>query len=112
MKERYPKCPLCNIEFHYKHVDLELPFRCPACDQWLRVAHGYWYVSSGVLAALVIAGIVCFGFGARGATLVFYAVFACAPILFVVVFWKMHFAPPHLEPSSPPSTDVLGLNRQ
>jgi len=112
MRERLPKCPLCKSEFHYRHVDLELPFRCPACDEWLRVAHSYWYAVSGVLAAMLISGFVCFELGARGASLVLYALFVSIPIFFFVVFWKMHFAPPKLEPSIPPlDTNVLGLNR-
>jgi hypothetical protein len=67
---------------------------------------------SGVLAAMLISGFVCFELGARGASLVLYALFVSIPIFFFVVFWKMHFAPPKLEPSIPPlDTNVLGLNR-
>ena len=108
----FPKCPLCKSEFHYKQVDLELPFRCRVCDQWLRVTHSYWYAASGILASMIISGFVCFELGARGAYLVLYAPLLSIPVFFVVVFWRMHFAPPNLEASSPPpDTSVLGLNR-
>jgi uncharacterized C2H2 Zn-finger protein len=112
MKEHFPKCPLCRSEFHYKHVDLESPFRCPTCDKWIRVAHSYWYAVSGLLTAMLISGFVCFELGARGAPLILYALFVWIPIFFLVVFWKMHFSPPKLKPSSPwPEDNGLGLNR-
>ena len=112
MRERFPKCPLCKSEFHYKHVDLEMPFRCPVCDQWLRVAHSHWYAVSTLLATLLVSGFVCFELGARGASLFWSALFVSIPIFFFGVFWKMHFAPPKLIPSSTPlDTNVLGLNR-
>jgi hypothetical protein len=109
---RFPKCRLCKSNFHYKHVDLEMPFRCPLCGQWLRVAHSYWYKLSGALAAMVISGLTCFKVGSRGANLVLYTLLLTIPAMFIVVFWRMHFAPPTLEPSSPPlGTDILGLNK-
>ena len=111
MRERFPKCPLCKSDFHYKHVDLALPFRCPVCNQWLRVANSYWHSVSGMLAAMIVSGLVCYGFGARGANLALYALLLWLPVFFVVVGWKMHFAPPTLKPSgSPLDTNTLGLN--
>ncbi len=56
MRESRPKCPLCRAEFHYKHVDLAVPFRCPVCGQWLCVAHSYWYSVSGMATAMVVSG--------------------------------------------------------
>ena len=108
---RFPKCPLCKSEFHYKHVDLELPFRCPVCDQWLRVTHSYWYTASGIFGSLIMSGLICYEVGARGAYLALYAPFGAVPIFFGVVFWRIHFAPPRLRASNPPGTSVLGLNR-
>src|SRR4029077_4500379 len=48
----------------------------------------------------------------RSTWCLFGLVFASIPIFFFVVFWKMHFAPPKLEPSTTPlDTNVLGLNQ-
>jgi len=111
MRETSPKCPLCKAEFHYKHVDLAVPFRCPVCDQWLRVAHSHRYSVSGILAAMIISGFLCYGLGTRGTNLVLYSLFLWVPVFLLVVGWKMHFAPPTLEPSSSPmDTNTLGLN--
>jgi hypothetical protein len=111
MRERLPKCPLCKSDFHYKHVDLAVPFRCPVCDQWLRAAHSYWYSASAILAAMIISGFICYGLGARGANLFLYAILLWLPVFFVVIGWKMHFAPPSLKPSSSPlDTKTLRLN--
>jgi hypothetical protein len=63
------------------------------------------------VVAFPISGLVCFEFGLRGSYLLLASTLAWIPILFIVVFWQMHFAPPKLEPCSPPSTDLLGLNR-
>lgn len=109
---RFPKCPLCKSEFHYKHVDLTMPFRCPVCEEWIRVAHPNWYARKGLLVSIAIAGFACFEFGARGADLVLYTLLLTIPVAFLVVGWRMHFAPPTLAPSSPPSgTDILGISK-
>jgi hypothetical protein len=73
--------------------------------------HPRLYAGLGIAVALLISGFVCFEFGARGSDLVLASLLAWLPIFFLVVFWQMHFAPPKLEPCSPPSTDVFGLNR-
>jgi hypothetical protein len=110
-ESRSPKCPLCKAEFHYKYVDLELPFRCPVCDQWLRLTHSYWYSASGIFGSLIVSGLICYGLGVRGAYLILYSPLAAIPVLFGVIFWRMHFAPPTLQSSSAPGTSILGLNR-
>src|SRR6266496_3873984 len=56
-------------------------------------------------------GFVCYGLGARGTNLCFYALALWLPVFFVVVGWKMHYAPQALKPSSSPlDTNTLGLN--
>lgn len=105
------KCPLCGSDVHAKDVDIELPFRCSVCDKWLRVVHSRLRASVGIVVALLISGLVCFEFGARGSYLLFASILAWLPILFLVVLWQMRFSPPKLESCAPPSTDVLDLNR-
>jgi hypothetical protein len=61
---------------------------------------------------MIVSGLACYGFGARGANFALYSLLLWLPVFFVAVAWRMHFAPPKLEASSPPrDTDVLGLNR-
>lgn len=113
MNEQLPRCPLCKSDFHYRHLDLTMPFRCPVCEKWIRVANSRWYATSGMLVAVLITGFICFEFGARGPTLFLYTLVLWFPVFFLVVFWKMHFAPPRLKPSEqPPDSSVLGLNRE
>ena len=92
-------------------MDIELPFRCPECDKWLRLEHPRLYTQSLLVATLCISGSLCFHFGARGEKLFWGTLLCSVPVFFMLVFWTRHFAPPKLKPSSPPDTEVLGLNR-
>lgn len=110
LQPRLPKCPSCGSEFERKFVAIDSPFRCPICDRYLYVSHSY--SRSQTLASLVISGFVCFLFGARGANLALASILAWLPIMFVVVFWTMHFAPPKLTPCRPPNSGTLGLSER
>ena len=89
---RLPKCPLCGSPFERKFVVIDSPFRCPICDRYVCVSNSY--SRSQILVSLLIAGVICYVFGARGANLALATILAWLPIIFVVVFWMMHFAPP------------------
>jgi hypothetical protein len=101
------------VEIHVSHLSHRTrKMGHPACDEWIRVAHSYWYAVSGLLTAMLICGFVCVELGAGGAPLVLYALFVWVPIFFLMVFWKMHFLPPRLKRSSPwPDDNGLGLYR-
>ena len=105
---RLPRCPLCGSEFERKFVVIDSPFRCPTCDRYLCVSHGYPRLQ--ILAAMGISALICFLFGARGATLALATILAWLPIMFLVVFWTMHFAPPKLTSCQPPNSGTLGLS--
>lgn len=96
MGRQLPKCPLCGTEFHIKHVDFALPFRCPICDRYLCVPRLYPRLQGS--AALIISGLSCYLFGAKGPTLVLTTLFVWIPAFFLVVFWTRHFVPPRLVP--------------
>jgi uncharacterized paraquat-inducible protein A len=93
-----PICPLCGSEFHIKHVDMESPFRCPTCDKYICVSRGSSYVRIQICAAICISVVLSYVFGARSATVALAALFMTIPVLFIIVFWAMHFAPPKLKP--------------
>jgi hypothetical protein len=47
-------------------------------------------------------------YGARGTDLFLLGLLLLVPVWLLVIFWKMHFAPPDLAPFG---TDVLGINK-
>jgi hypothetical protein len=102
-----PRCPLCGSEFAIKYVEIGSPFRCPVCGEYLFVPRSYsvfW-----IYAALFISGLLCFGFGARGANIFWYTLLIWIPVYFIAIFWSRHFAPPKLKPTSRPNAGPLGL---
>jgi len=107
---RLPRCPLCGAQFERRFVAIDFPFRCPKCDRYLCVSHGYSRLQ--ILAALGISAFTGLVFGARGANLALVTIIAWLPIMFLVVFWTMHFAPPKLKPCQPEYFGTLGLNER
>ena len=107
MKPKLSRCPKCGTAVEPKHVELQAPFRCPVCDRYLCVP--YSYSRSQILASLVISGFISFLFGARGMNLALATMLAFVPVLFVVIFWTMHFVPPALKPCQSPHSGTLGL---
>lgn len=104
---RLPRCPLCESEFEIKYVEIGSPFRCPVCSEYLFVPRSYsvfW-----IYAAFVISGLLCYGFGARGAHLFWCTGLTWIPVFFIVIFWSRHFAPPKPKPCPPPHAGPLGL---
>jgi hypothetical protein len=104
---RLPRCPLCGAEFEIKYVEIGSPFRCPVCGEYLSVPCSYSVFQ--IYAALFISGLLCFAFGARGASLFWGTLLTWIPVLFIAIFWSRHFSPPKLKPSSPPNAGPLGL---
>jgi hypothetical protein len=98
MLARSPRCPLCGEHFEVKYVDFQLPFRCPSCKGYLRVPHSYSRLWS--CAALLISAVLCFALGARDVVLLVATLLTWIPVLFVLVFWTRHFAPPTLKAGS------------
>ena len=107
---RLPRCPLCGSEFERKFVVIDSPFRCPTCNRYLCVSQGYPRLQ--ILVSLAISGFICFFFGARGADLALVSVVTWLPVMFLVVFWTMHFAPPKLQPCQPQHFGTLGLTER
>jgi hypothetical protein len=84
-----------------------MPFKCPVCNECLYVPHLYSRLQA--IKALLLSGILCFAFGARGAYLVLASFLAWIPLGFVVLFWATHFAPPSLRPCRPDDSSIQGL---
>ncbi len=108
LKSRLPRCPTCGSEFERKFVAINSPFRCPVCGHFLCVP--YSYSRSQILVSLVISGFISFFFGARGMNLVLATMLAFLPVLFVMIFWTMHFVPPRLKPCRGSRTKGFTLN--
>jgi hypothetical protein len=58
------RCPACSAMIRQEEIDLSAPFRCPSCDQSLRVSS--FYVRRIAAASFVLAGLITYGLGARG----------------------------------------------
>ena len=101
------RCPLCRAEIDRKQIVINEPFRCPRCDRYLCVPASYSRLQ--IWASLFISGLLGFVLGVRGAYLALVTTLIFLPVMFIVVFWTMHFAPPKLKICYPPHLGTLGL---
>ena len=93
------RCPLCRAEIDRKQIVINEPFRCPRCDRYLCVPASYSRLQ--IWASLFISGLLGFVLGVRGAYLALVTTLIFLPVMFIVVFWTMHFAPPKLKICDP-----------
>jgi len=77
------KCPKCGAGVELPRIDLASPFRCPDCDQELRIPGWYWQTLSW--ASGIVALAVAYALGYRGVRLVMAMLVALVPVIPIVV---------------------------
>lgn len=90
-----PHCPACGESIWFPNVKFTVPFRCPACTQWLCVPQSYGRAQS--LAALVGSLLGSFLLGLRGLALIGATILGCIPVLPVVIILSHLLFPPRLK---------------
>jgi hypothetical protein len=104
-----PICPLCHSTFDINDVDLQFPFRCPRCNEYLCLANPRAYHMISMWCALILAGLVSYALGIKGPYLVFGVCLGVIPVLAIIVFWTRYFLPPKLQACANPHSGTLGL---
>src|ERR1700686_316025 len=87
-------CPSCPEMIRRQTIDLSAPFKCPSCGQSLSASS--FYSRRLVLAGEVLAGLISYLLGARGAVLLFAYLLAFVPLFIALVFLAKFFDPPKL----------------
>jgi uncharacterized C2H2 Zn-finger protein len=88
------RCPACSAMIRREEIDLSAPFRCPSCDQSLRVSS--FYVRRIATASFVLAGLITYGLGARGPILGLALWLVVLPIHKLLNSLAAKFEPPKL----------------